>query len=95
MTTGDTGTEGYFPQGVNCCFLDAYVFHMSERFPDTFSAHTVLPSHGQMGIWKHGGMFLEAHVAVSCLTPVAVSGSLGPKLPFLAFEALLKCAESL
>lgn len=34
-------------------------------------------------------------MAVSCLTPVAVSGSLGPKLPFLAFEALLKCAESL
>lgn len=50
---------------------------------------------GQMGIWKHGGVFLEAHVAVSCLTPGAVSGSLGPKLPFLAFEALLKCAESL
>lgn len=65
---------------------------MSERLPNTSSAHAV--RHGRVilpalrtGIWKHGGMFSAAHMAVSGLTPVVVSGSLGPKLPFRAFEA--------
>lgn len=62
MTTGDLGTEGYFLKGVICWFLDSYVFHMSERLPNTSSAHAVQHSHTvlpalQTGIWKHGEMF--------------------------------------
>lgn len=60
---------------------------MSERLPNTSSAHAM--QHNRVifpalrtGIWKHRGMFSAAHMAVSGLTLVVVSGSLGPKLPF-------------
>lgn len=55
---------------------------MSERLPNTSSAHAVPRCSPRLADGH-----LEARRDVFGLTPVVVCGSLGPKLPFHAFEA--------